>query len=125
VIAEHSNERDWVDLKTGYPIRLETVVYQRVELSARKTAELVAIASTLGAREEFRSACAPRPHYTLFFYYRGAEVDQIEVCFECGTVLWFGLGPPMEFFPRLESLVQSLGMQPRGNWRERAQAYRK
>jgi hypothetical protein len=105
---------------TTQPISHRETVYQRVDLSSQKTAELVEIATTVKGRTDYMTACMPAPHYTFYFYAHGEKVDQFDVCFECGKVIWFGLGPPMEFFPRLASLVTSIGMQPKSNFRERA-----
>lgn len=98
-------------------------VYASKDLDKKQKAKLLASVKAMDARVPEASAdsaeCAFEPHHAIqFFDAAGWPRGTIEVSFECGEVFWEGShgDVPAALAGTLETLVSSVGLQPRQDW---------
>jgi hypothetical protein len=118
VATEHSDELDLfnVDGKTELT---EQIIYETVELSsAQRTYFEKTVQALDPTTQDAFPACIPSIHHTLKFYAAGKLLDTIDVCFECGQVIWSGTRatPPWALYPGLAKVIEHIGFSTERDW---------
>ena len=127
VVTEHSSELDAYDFESKTPVLPEKVVYETRELSpAQRQSFLQTIEDLDPTTQDIFSGCVPAVHHTVEFYSRGALVSEMQICFECGQVMWPATRatPPAALYAGLASFIKGLGLEPQRDWEALARVRR-
>ena len=119
VASEHSDEFDLYDVEAEKSELDKQLVYGEQELSDQQKAFFLATIESLDPKtQDAFPACVPAVHHSFRFYSRGALVDTVDICFECGQVLWEGTSayPPWSLSSGLAKIVTRVGFSPERDW---------
>jgi len=119
VATEHSSEFDLYDPETGESGVPKTIIYGTHELTAAEIEYFTATIKSLDpTTQDAFAACVPEVHHTFRFYSGQRLIDTMDICFECGEVLWSGTGatPPWSLYSGLAKVVKHIGFTPDRDW---------
>lgn len=119
VATEHS---DQIDLPNEDAEKFgihEQLIYGERELSAQQRTFFLATIESLDPKtQDAFAACVPAVRHSFRFYSGGRLVDTVDICFECGQVLWGGTRavPPWSLYSGLAKVVEHVGFSPERDW---------
>jgi hypothetical protein len=119
VVTEHSSSLDAYDFESETSPLPEQVVYATRELSqAQRQKFLHTIENLAPAIQDAFPACVPEIHHTVHFYSHGELISKMEICFECGQVIWNATKatPPWALYSGLASFIEDIGLEPERDW---------
>ncbi len=127
-VEEHSNGWDAVGVASGIDLN-ETIIYDRLEVTDKQRAELLAALRKIDVRSRTRSgfirACGHAPHHTLETVDQLGRKHRFSICFLCDTIE----GPnemrqgPFEAIEVFRTFIADIGMTPDGDWSARLAAH--
>lgn len=122
-VVEHSSPMDFLDSNAGERPPAKELIYRRVVLTkAQKDGFKSSIEALDPTTQDVFSACLPVEHHRIEFFDKGKLIDSMEICFQCDQVKWSGSSatPPGSLYQGLETLIVSVGMQPKRDWQSLA-----
>jgi hypothetical protein len=118
VVVEHSDPVDFVQAKPTSSSSRTPRIYRSVELDAPAKVALQSAVQQMSTKSADSPFCILEVHHTIELYVKEKLESRIDVCFQCGQVVWSAAEYPIPegLLSALTPTILNSGMQGRRDW---------